>query len=67
MAGGASLAHECDVGTDDGAAVHCQLPAQELPDYIQEGLEVHYASEYDDVYKVALDYSEQESTPVAEA
>ena len=61
------LAHGVRWGSDDGAALISQLPAQELPDYIQEGLEVHYASEYDDVYKVALDYSEQESSPVAEA
>jgi ATP-dependent Lon protease len=26
----------------------------ELPDYLKEGLEVHFAREYKDVYKVAL-------------
>jgi len=26
----------------------------ELPDYLKEGLEVHFAKEYRDVYKVAL-------------
>jgi len=27
---------------------------EELPDYLKEGLEVHFAKEYDDVYKVAF-------------
>ncbi|NLC70114.1 MAG: hypothetical protein GX751_02010, partial [Desulfuromonadaceae bacterium] len=27
---------------------------EELPDYLREGLEVHFAKEYDDVYKVAF-------------
>jgi ATP-dependent Lon protease len=26
----------------------------ELPDYLKEGLEVHFAKEYKDVYKVAF-------------
>jgi ATP-dependent Lon protease len=27
---------------------------QELPDYLQEGLDVHFARDYDDVYQVAF-------------
>lgn len=44
---------------------HVRL-VQELPDYVQEGLEVHYASEYDDVYKVAFEASTEEA-PAATA
>ena len=28
---------------------------QELPDHLRDGLEVHFASTYDDVYKVAFE------------
>jgi ATP-dependent Lon protease len=27
---------------------------EELPDYLKEGLDVHYAREYSDVYQVAF-------------
>jgi len=37
-----------------GCGSRLWLGGQELPDYIQEGLEVHYASEYDDVFEVAF-------------
>ncbi|RHY10427.1 hypothetical protein DYB38_003030 [Aphanomyces astaci] len=33
-----------------------QKDFEELPDYLKQGLDVHFASVYDDVYKVALDY-----------
>jgi ATP-dependent Lon protease len=26
----------------------------EIPDYLKDGLEVHFAEEYDDVYQVAI-------------
>jgi ATP-dependent Lon protease len=31
-----------------------QTDLAELPDYLKEGLEVHFAREYKDVYKVAF-------------
>ncbi|RQM30780.1 hypothetical protein B5M09_013114 [Aphanomyces astaci] len=33
-----------------------QKDFEELPDYLKQGLDVHFATVYDDVYKVALDY-----------
>lgn len=39
----------------------------ELPEKLREGLTVHYASTYDDVYDVAFGYAEEEAVPEEEA
>ncbi|RHY23449.1 hypothetical protein DYB32_009191, partial [Aphanomyces invadans] len=35
-----------------------QKDFNELPEYLKDGLDVHFAKEFDDVFKVALDYSD---------
>jgi len=35
----------------------CQRDFDELPEYLKEGLDVHYASEYSDVFTVALEHA----------
>lgn len=41
--------------------LRCGASLQELPDYVQEGLEVHYAKQFDEVFAVALDHDSNNS------